>query len=193
MSGKRPVQPQPPKLPKQQTPSSTNQAKNPPGQLVPLSPSLIANRYIVFTIPKPTKTSEKRLVQPQPPKLPKQQTPSSTSQAKNPPGQLVPFSPSLIANRYIVFTIPKPNYQRPPHSQPSYSSTLAAPPPKAITLVEGPFGPTVPQKLSSPYPSRKGRSSYVKKPFVQNISYIEPQLPNLVHIQPLIAIILSTE
>nr|POF03546.1 hypothetical protein CFP56_69294 [Quercus suber] len=64
-----------------------------------------------------------------------------------------------MTNRYIVSTIPRPNYQRPPHGQPSYSFALAAPPPKAITLytVEEPFGPIVPQKPSS-YPSRKGRS-----------------------------------
>nr|POE74009.1 hypothetical protein CFP56_45353 [Quercus suber] len=124
--------------------------------------------------------SGKKPVQPQPPKLLKQQTTSSTSQAKNPPGQLVSLSPSTIANRYVVSTIPRQNYQRPPHGQPSYSSALVAPPPKAITpyTVEEPFGLIVPQKPSS-YPSRKGRSPYVKKPFVHHISYIEP---HLVHI-----------
>ena len=132
--------------------------------------------------------SRKRPVQPQPPKLPKQQTTSSTSQAKN-PGPLVPFSsspakalpmsPSIVANRYLVSTIPKPNYER-PHGQHSYSSALATPPPKTITpyIVEEPFGPIVPQKPSS-LPPRTGRSSYVRKPFVQHISYIEP---HLVHI-----------
>nr|POE70705.1 hypothetical protein CFP56_49095 [Quercus suber] len=119
--------------------------------------------------------SGKRLVQPQPPKLSKQQTNSSTSQAKNPYGQLVALSPSTIANRYMVSTIPRPNYQRPPHGQPSYSLALAAPPPKAVTsyTVEEPFGPIVPQKPSSSNTSRKGKSSYVKKLFVQHISYIE--------------------
>ena len=132
-----------------------------------------------------SKISEKRPVQPQPPKLPKQQTTSSTSQAKN-PGPLVPFSsspakalpvsPSIVANRYLVSTIPKPNYER-PQGQHSYSSALATPPPKTITTytIEEPFGPIVPQKPSS-LPPRTGRSPYVRKPFVQHISYIEPHL-----------------
>ena len=77
-------------------------------------------------------------VQPQPPKLPKQQTTRSTSQAQN-PSPFVPFSnspkvspvsPSIVANRYLVSTIPKPNYQRPQRQQ-SYSSTLATLPYKA--------------------------------------------------------------
>ena len=120
--------------------------------------------------------------------MPKQQTTSSTSQAKN-PGPLVPFSsnptkalpvsPSIVANRYLVSTIPKPNYER-PYGQHSYSSALATPPPKTITpyTVEEPFGSIVPQKPSS-FPPRIGRSPYVRKPFVQHISYIEP---HLVHI-----------
>ena len=96
------------------------------------------------------------------------------------------MSPSSIANRYLVSTIPKPNYERPPHGQPSYSSTLATPAPKAITpyTVEEPFGPIASQKPSF-YPSRKGRSSYVKKPFIQHISYIEPYL---VHIKEPLAL-----
>ena len=132
--------------------------------------------------------SGKKLVQTQPLKLPKQQTTRSTSQAKN-LGHLVPFSPNqpkalpvsptTIANRFLVSTIPKPNYER-PHGQHSYSLALITPPPKTITpyTVEEPFGPIVPQKLSS-HPTRKGRSPYIKKPFIQHISYIEP---HLVHI-----------
>ena len=126
---------------------------------------------------------------PQPPKLPKQQTTSSTSQVKN-PGHLVPFlpsqakalpvSPTTIANRFLVSTIPKPNYKR-PYGHHSYSSALVTPPPKTITLyiVEEPFGPIVPQKPSS-HTSRKGRSSYVKKPFIQHISYIKPHLVHII-------------
>ena len=92
----------------------------------------------------------KRPVQTQPPKLPKQQTTSSTSQAKNPgplvsfsssPAKVLPVSPSIVANRYLVSTIPKPNYER-PYGQHSYSSALATPPPKTVTpyTVEEPFG-----------------------------------------------------
>nr|POE78344.1 hypothetical protein CFP56_75275 [Quercus suber] len=124
--------------------------------------------------------SGKKPVQPQPPKLPRQQTTSSTSQAKNPPGQqLVPISASSIANRYVVSTIPKPNYHRPSQGYPSYCSALASPPLRQITpyTVEDPFGPIIPQKPS--YQSKQSTSCYVKKPFVQHISYIEP---HLVHI-----------
>ena len=87
--------------------------------------------------------------------------------------------PSVVANRYLVSTIPKPNYER-PQGQHSYSSALAAPPPKEITpyIVEEPFGPIMPKKLHF-LPPRTGRSSYIKKSFVQHISYIEP---HLVHI-----------
>nr|POE91401.1 hypothetical protein CFP56_51813 [Quercus suber] len=124
--------------------------------------------------------SGKKPVQPQPPKLPKQQTTSSTSQAKNPPGhQLVPLPASSISNRYVVSSIPRPNYQRPSQGHPSYCSALASPPPRQITpySVEDPFGPIVPQKPS--YQSKQSTSCYIKKPFVQHISYIEP---HLVHI-----------
>ena len=133
--------------------------------------------------------SGKKPVQPQPPKLPKQQTTRSTSQAQN-PGPLVPFSsspakalpvsPSIVANRYLVSTIPKPNYQR-PQGQHSYSFALAIPPPKAISpyTVEEPVGPIMPKQPSSYLPPRTGRASYIRKPFVQHISYIEP---HLVHI-----------
>ena len=136
----------------------------------------------------PYRISEKRPVQPQPPKLPKPQTTKDTNQAKN-LGPLVPFSPtptkalpvspSVVTNRYLVSTIPKPNYER-PQGQHSYSSALATPPPKALTpyTVEEPFGPIVPKKLPS-LPPRIGRSSYIKKPFVQHISYIEPHLVHL--------------
>ena len=120
--------------------------------------------------------------------MPKQQTTRSTSQAKN-PGPLVPFSsspakaipvcPSIVANRYLVSTIPKPNYER-PHGQHSYSSALATPPPRTITpyTVDEPFGPIMPKKPSS-LPPRTGRSSYIRKPFVQHISYIKPHLVHL--------------
>ena len=70
--------------------------------------------------------------------------------------------------------------------QSSYSSALVTLAPRAITpyTVEEPFGPIQPQKSSS-YPLRKGRSSYVKKPFAQHISYIEP---HLVHIKDPLAL-----
>ncbi|KAL4600127.1 hypothetical protein ACB092_11G175600 [Castanea dentata] len=140
-------------------------------------------------------SGKKPVQQPQPPKLPKQQNLVGTSQAQNPsklvpitPSQIVPLSqvkspsqdnlvsPSNIANHYLVSTIPKPNYKRPPYGQPSYSSALASPAPKATNpyLVEEPFGPIQTQKPS--YPTRKGNSSYVKKSFLQHISYIEPHL-----------------
>ena len=59
--------------------------------------------------------------------------------------------------------------------------SLSNPTPKAITpySVEEPFGPIQPQQSSS-YSSSKARFPYVKKPFVQHISYIEP---HLVHIR----------
>ena len=130
----------------------------------------------------------KKPVQPQPPKLPKQQTTRSTSQAPN-PGPLVPFSsspkispvsPSIVANRYLVSTIPKPNYHR-PQEQYSYSSALATLPSKAPSpyTVEEPFGPIVPKQPSFTLPPRTGRASYIKKPFVQHISYIEPHLAHI--------------
>ena len=126
--------------------------------------------------------------QPQPPRLPKQSpsTPCGTSQAKNPASQLVPVPPTAIANRYLVSIIPKPNYKRPSLGQPGYSSALATSAPRAITpyIVEEPFRPIQTQKPSF-YPSRKGRSSYVKKPFVQHKSYIEP---HLVHIKDPLAL-----
>ena len=133
--------------------------------------------------------SEKRPVQPQPPKMPKQHTTRSTSQAQN-PGPLVPFSSSqktqlvsssTVANRYLVSTIPKPNYQR-PQGQHSYSSALATLPPKVITspyAVEEPFGPIVSKQPSYAPPPRTGRASYIRKPFVQHISYIEPHLAHI--------------
>ena len=130
--------------------------------------------------------SGKRPAQPQPPKIPKQHNTRSTTQAQpQNPGPLVPLSSnsqrtqpvssSSVANRYLVSTIPKPNYQR-PQGQHSYSSTLATPPPKAISpyTFEEPFGPIVPKQSSSYLPPRTGRASYIKKPFVQHISYIEP-------------------
>ena len=80
--------------------------------------------------------------QPQPLKLPKQSPPNNTSQAKN-PGQLVPISSVSLANRYVVSKIPRPNYERPFLTQPSFSSALVSPAPKAITpyTVDDPFGP----------------------------------------------------
>ena len=79
--------------------------------------------------------SGKKVQHPQPPRHSKQSLPTlgSTSQAKNPTSQIVPLSPSTIANRYVVSTILRPNFQRPPLGQPSYSSALAAPAPKQIT------------------------------------------------------------
>ena len=97
--------------------------------------------------------SGKKIQNPQPSKPPKQSPPAlgSTSQAKNPTGQIVPLSPSTITNKYVVSTIPRPNFQRPPLGQPSYSSALAAPAPKQIIsyTVEDPFGPIQTQKPSS--------------------------------------------
>ena len=112
--------------------------------------------------------SGKKIQHPQPPKLPKQSPPGSTSQAKNPTGQIVPFPPSTIANRYVVSTLSRPIYQRPSHGQSSYSSALAAPAPKQITpyTVEDPFGPIQSQKPSSSILSGRKRSPYVTKPFV---------------------------
>ena len=93
--------------------------------------------------------SGKKIQNPQPSKPPKQSPPAlgSTSQAKNPTGQIVPLSPSTITNKYVVSTIPRPNFQRPPLGQPSYSSALAAPAPKQITpyTVEDPWPYSVPK------------------------------------------------
>ena len=90
------------------------------------------------------------------------------------------MSPSVVANRYLVSTIPKPNYQR-PQGQHSYSFALATPPPKAISpyVVDEPFGPIVPKQPSFTLPPRTGRASYIKKPFVQHISFIEPHLAHI--------------
>ena len=104
-----------------------------------------------------TRMSGKSSAQPQPPKLPKQQSPSGTNQEKN-PSQLGPVSPSTIANHYLVSTIPKPNYERPSHGQPSYSLALATPATRAITpyIVEEPFSPhTVPKAFFLPIQKRK--------------------------------------
>ena len=94
--------------------------------------------------------SGKRPIQPQPPpKMPKQHNTRSTTQAQT-TGPLVPLSSSSqrtqpvssssVANRYLVSTIPKPNYQR-PQGQHSYSSALATIPSKATSpyTVEEPF------------------------------------------------------
>ncbi|KAL0005997.1 hypothetical protein SO802_013558 [Lithocarpus litseifolius] len=122
---------------------------------------------------------------PVPPKLPKQQTPGSTSQAKN-PGQVVPASSVSGSSRYITSTIPRPNYNRP--VQPSYSSALASSAPRQISpyTVDDPFGPiqSQPQKSSQPL-FRKNRSPYFKKPYIQHISYIEP---HIVHIKDPLAL-----
>ena len=133
--------------------------------------------------------SGKKPVQRQPSKMPKQHITRSTSQAQN-PGPLVPFSssqktlpvsPSVVANRYLVSTIPKPNYHR-PQGQHSYSSALATLPPKVISspyTVDEPFGPIVSKQPSFALPPKTGRASYIKKPFVQHISYIEPHLAHI--------------
>ena len=132
--------------------------------------------------------SGKRPVQPQPPKMPKQHNTRSTTQAQN-PGPLVPLvssqrtqpvSSSSVANRYLVSTIPKPNYQR-PQGQHSYSSALATIPSKVTSpyTVEEPFDSIVPKQSSSSLPPRTGRASYIKKPFVQHVSYIEPHLAHI--------------
>ncbi|KAL0002158.1 hypothetical protein SO802_015939 [Lithocarpus litseifolius] len=126
--------------------------------------------------------SGKKPAQTQPLKLPKQQATGCTNQAKN-PDQLA--SIASVANRYLVSTIPKPNYKRP--SQPNYSSALASPAPRQITpyTVDEPFCLLQSQRSSRPLP-RKNRSPYFKKPFVQHISYIEP--PHLVHIKDPLAL-----
>ena len=132
--------------------------------------------------------SGKRPVQPQPPKMPKQHNTRSTTQAQT-SGPLVPLtnsqrtqpvSSSSVANRYLVSTIPKPNYQR-PQGQHSYSSALATIPSKATSpyTVEEPFDSIVPKQSSSTLPPRTGRASYIKKPFVQHVSYIEPHLAHI--------------
>ena len=136
--------------------------------------------------------------QPQPPRLSKQQNPGDSSQSQNPgkivpisPSQIIPIShtksptqdnptsPSIIANRYLVSTIPKPNYERPSYGQPSYSSALASPAPKAINPYQIEEYFSLIQRPSSHPTQRRGQSSYVKKTFIQHISYIEP---HLVHI-----------
>ena len=121
----------------------------------------------------------KKPVQPQPPWLHKQQTPSSTSQEKN-PGQLVPVSPVSIANRFVVSSILKPSFERPTPSHPSYNSALVTPAPKAITpyIVDDPFGPIQSQR-SSQLPRNKNKSLYIKKPFLQHLFYIEPHLAHI--------------
>ena len=134
--------------------------------------------------------SGKRPVQPQPPKMSKQHNTRSTTQAQN-PGPLVPLpnpqrtqpvSSSSVANRYLVSTIPKPNYQRPQgQGQHSFSSALATIPSKVTSpyTVEEPFDSIVPKHHSSTLPPRTGRASYIKKPFVQHVSYIEPHLAHI--------------
>ena len=100
--------------------------------------------------------------QPQPPRLPNQQNPGDSSQSQN-PGKIVPITPSQL--------IPSS------HGQPSYSSALASPAPRAINPYQVEKHFSLIQKPSS-YPVQS-RSPYVKKAFVQHISYIEP---HLVHI-----------
>ena len=65
--------------------------------------------------------------------------------------------------------------------QHSYSSALATLPSKATSpyTVEEPFGPIVPKQPSFTLPPRIGRAFYIKKPFVQHISYIEPHLAHI--------------
>ena len=124
--------------------------------------------------------SGKKPVQPQPPRMPKQHTTRSTTQAQS-QGPLVPLTnsqrtqpvpSSSVANRYLVSTIPKPNYQR-PQGQHSYSSALATIPSKVTSpyIVEEPFDSIVPKQSSSSLPPRTGRAPYIKKPFVQHVLY----------------------
>ena len=128
--------------------------------------------------------------QPQPPRLSNQQNPSDSSQSQNlgkivpiTPSQIFPTShtknptqdnpasPSNIANRYLVSTILKPNYERPSYGQPSYSSALASPAPKAINpyQVEEHFSPI--QKPSS-YPTKEEDSHLMSKRLLPSISLI---------------------
>ena len=102
----------------------------------------------------------RRQSQPQPPRISNQQNPGDSSQSQN-PGKIVPITPSQI--------IPSS------HGQPSYKSALASPAPRAINpyQVENQF--SLIQRPSSSYPAQS-RSPYVKKAFIQHISYIEPHL-----------------
>ena len=112
----------------------------------------------------------RRQSQPQPPRLSNQQNPGDSSQSQN-PGKIVPITPSQI--------IPSS------HGQPSYSSALASPAPRAINpyQVEKHFS-LIQRPSSYPIQSRN-RSPYVKKTFIQHISYIEP---HLVHIKDPLAL-----
>ena len=104
----------------------------------------------------------RRQSQPQPPRISNQQHPGDSSQSQN-PGKIVPITPSQI--------IPSS------HGQPSYSSALASPAPRAINPYQVEKHFSLIQRPSS-YPVQS-RSLYVKKAFIQHISYIEP---HLVHI-----------
>ncbi|KAK9984398.1 hypothetical protein SO802_033923 [Lithocarpus litseifolius] len=97
---------------------------------------------------------------------------------------MVLVSPVSMTNRFVVSTIPKPNYERP--IQPNYSSALVTPAPRTVTpyTINDPFGPIQSQR-SSQVLSRRNRSSYVKKSFIQHISYIEP---HIVHIKDPLAL-----
>ena len=99
---------------------------------------------------------------------------------------MVPVSPISLANRYVVSTIPKPNYERPLLTQSSFSFTLVSPTLRAITpnIVDDPFGPLQSQRSSQPS-SRKNNSPYIKKPYIQHIFYTEP---HMIHIKDPLAL-----
>ena len=112
----------------------------------------------------------KQQSQPQPPRLSKQQNPGDSSQSQN-LGKIVPITPSQI--------IPSS------HGQPSYSSALASPAPRAINPYQVEKHFSLIQRPSSFPTQSRSRSPYIKKTFVQHISYIEP---HLVHIKDPLAL-----
>ena len=121
-------------------------------------------------------SGKKPAQQPQPPKLPKQSPPSNTSQAKN-HGQIVLVSLVSLVNRYVVSTIPKPNYERPLLTQSSFSSAL-------VYIVDDPFGPLQSQRSSQPS-NGNNKSPYIKKLYIQHIFYIKP---HMIHIKDPLAL-----
>ena len=112
----------------------------------------------------------KQQSQPQPPRLSKQQNPGDSSQSQS-LGKIVPITPSQI--------IPSS------HGQPSYSSALASPAPRAINPYQVEKHFSLIQRPSSFPTQSRSRSPYIKKTFVQHISYIEP---HLVHIKDPLAL-----
>ena len=75
----------------------------------------------------------------------------------------------------VSTTIPRPNYE-----QPSYSSALVSPTPRAITpyAFSDPFASSQPQRSSQSL-NKKEKTPYIKKTFSSYLFYMEPYMAHI--------------